>query len=286
MKYIKIISSIILIGLCTFSITSCKYLKQKFAKNKEVVQDSFLMSLNEGALDTSLIVANENKVVDNVEPATNTTITETPASNTITASTNTNSNTVTEVVKPIAAKPVTNIAQPAAKPITTNKIISSVPANNSVAAATANNTASKKSNANTQTASNTVSNTTGRRYSTSIYDGINDEEERMIVRKAEGYVDVTYIDDYNGSNADYEKRYMSASDLGKNYSTPNKKAPAAAWPKAPANNKPASAKATADEVDAARMAEQPKKATPTSRMGDKPKEEKPTSAEEMTKKKN
>ena len=49
----------------------------------------------------------------------------------------------------------------------------------------------------------------------SIYDGINDQEERYVVRKAEGYNDAYYIDDYNGSNKFYEDHYKKASTLEK-----------------------------------------------------------------------
>ncbi len=49
----------------------------------------------------------------------------------------------------------------------------------------------------------------------SIYDGINDQEERYVVRKAEGYNDAYYIDDYNGSNKFYEEHYKKASKLEK-----------------------------------------------------------------------
>ena len=51
--------------------------------------------------------------------------------------------------------------------------------------------------------------------SRSIYDGINDQEERYVVRKAEGYNDAYYIDDYNGSNKFYEEHYKKASTLEK-----------------------------------------------------------------------
>jgi hypothetical protein len=49
----------------------------------------------------------------------------------------------------------------------------------------------------------------------SIYDGINDQEERYVVRKAEGYNDAYYIDDYNGTNKFYEEHYKKASKLEK-----------------------------------------------------------------------
>lgn len=51
--------------------------------------------------------------------------------------------------------------------------------------------------------------------SASIYDGVNDQEERYVVRKAEGYNDAYYVDDYNGSNKFYEDHYKKASKLEK-----------------------------------------------------------------------
>ncbi|MEN9523019.1 MAG: hypothetical protein RL065_1396 [Bacteroidota bacterium] len=54
-----------------------------------------------------------------------------------------------------------------------------------------------------------------RGVSSSIYDGVNDQEERYVIRKAEGYNDAYYIDDYNGTNKFYEDHYKNASKLDK-----------------------------------------------------------------------
>ncbi|MEY2830515.1 MAG: hypothetical protein RIQ33_2373 [Bacteroidota bacterium] len=95
----------------------------------------------------------------------------------------------------------------------TTNVNNTTPTSNSTAET---NKSEKKLAADVENESNSkYSSKRKRGVSSSIYDGINDQEERYVVRKAEGYNDAYYIDDYNGTNKFYEEHYKKASKLEK-----------------------------------------------------------------------
>jgi hypothetical protein len=160
-----------------FTATSCKSCKNKFSKHEpEAKTTSYEDSLYAGLGDTT--------------------------ANTTTASTSTDAS---------VGKTVDN-TEPVASVATTNNNTASTTTSSS----TDNASSGKKMAADVEKESNAKYTSKRKRgVSSSIYDGVNDQEERYVVRKAEGYNDAYYIDDYNGTNKFYEEHYKKASKLEK-----------------------------------------------------------------------
>ncbi len=203
----KIISLLLLASIAASGV-SCKFIKKKFGKQEEVVADSTSVGEGEFAEDGASSEYTDAELLSDSST--------TPSSDSGTdALTSAETKTGEEAVKPsqttsapAPAKAEKGVAKAEPKPAT--------PAKNAPAPAVKN----KTNTASNASASTTNSNT--RRRSASIYDGVNDQEERAIIRRAEGYNDAYYVDDYNGSNSEYERHYKKASELdgSKDYIVP------------------------------------------------------------------
>ncbi len=257
---------------------SCKFIKEKFSKNKEITPiDSTESGLADGGLgesttDTSFLSSTSG----NVDTSLNTTTAATNSESSTESTSSASSGSSTTA----SAAPDNGHAKTAAKSSSTS---SSTNSSTSIASTTS----SKKT---TVAEIDEASKTKKRRVSTSIYDGINDQEERMVIRKAEGYNDYYYVDDYNGSNTEYENHYKLASKLdgSKDYVVP-------ASGSASRQAAPVAAKAKpqpAPQPQPAPEAPRPEvKKTSESHIGDVPKKvatpntDKPKSASDIIKKK-
>ncbi len=158
-----------------FVVTSCKSCKNKFSKTETPAADA------SSTLDTSMYAG----LSDTSSKAANSSSTSASSAQ---SSTNNNSSTANSTASSASAS--------------SNDVM------------TTSSTGKKMANA--------VENESAAKYghhsggvSRSIYDGINDQQERYVVRKAEGYNDAYYIDDYNGTNKFYEDHYKKASTLEK-----------------------------------------------------------------------
>lgn len=236
----KKIISLILIASIAASGLSCKFIKKKFGKKEEVVTDSTSVGEGEFADDGSTTDYTDAELLSD-----SSTTSSTDASSTD-ALASSDSKTTEESAK--AAE-----TTPAPAPAKTEKVVAKAEtkSNSTPAKTTTTAVVKNKSNAAANTNS-TASNTNVRRRSASIYDGINDQEERAIIRRAEGYNDAYYVDDYNGSNREYERHYKKASELdgSKDYIVPASgyadgrqtgvaKGPRKSLPTTPEHNQPA-----------------------------------------------
>lgn len=192
----KKIVSLLLLASIAASGVSCKFIKKKFGKSEEVVVDSTAVSEGEFAEEGSSDLSDAELLSDS--SSTNTI----DASNDALASSETK--TTEETTKavetsaaPAPAKSEKKVAKVEPKPV----------------AAKPSTTAAKAKTSTANTSSNSSVANAPRRRSASIYDGVNDQEERAIIRRAEGYNDAYYVDDYNGSNQEYERHYKKASEL-------------------------------------------------------------------------
>jgi len=202
----KKIFVLLLIASIAASNVSCKFIKKKFGKQEEVVADSTSVGEGEFADDGS---SSDFSDAELLSDSTTTTTTD--------AGTDALSSTDTKIAEE-SAKPAETTPAPAKAE---KKVVKAEP---KPAATPAKNTATTSSKAKTSanTATAATATTTTRRRSGSIYDGVNDQEERAIIRRAEGYNDAYYVDDYNGSNSEYERHYKKASELdgSKDYIVP------------------------------------------------------------------
>ncbi len=234
----KKIFVLLLIASIAASGVSCKFIKKKFGKQEEVVADSTSVGEGEFVDDGSSSDFSDAELL-----ADSSTSTSTDAGTDALTSADTKSSEEAEksaetAPAPAPAKTEKQVAKAEPKPAA------------SPAKSTATATAKAKTSSNTATAATAT--TTPRRRSGSIYDGVNDQEERAIIRRAEGYNDAYYVDDYNGSNSEYERHYKKASELdgSKDYIVPASgyadgrqtgpaRGPKKALPNTPAHSQPA-----------------------------------------------
>ena len=197
------------------AITSCKSCKNKFAKNDA-------QKTEVGGLDTSIYAGlNDSSTATD---GSNTSATDAHKSDEKTSANSNSSNTSTATIAADNNSSVQNSTSQKNEPYTVGQSTSST---------------GKRTVAAVQSAS--ADNSGSRHYrgggvSRSIYDGVNDQEERYVVRKAEGYNDAYYIDDYNGTNKFYEEHYKKASTLDKpaeSYIDKSMNLPSASYAKGP-----------------------------------------------------
>jgi len=257
-----------------FGLGSCKFIKEKFSKKKEIVKvDSLDADLSESAY--SDLSSDTGLMANTFDTTANVTATESASSVSVT-STDNSKDAVTSSNSQETSKS------------------SSKSSNAKVGNTVSNDNQSKSISAKEKKTVADVDNASKgkRRISTSIYDGINDQAERMIIRKAEGYNDYYYVDDYDGSNAEYEKHYKLASkiDGSKDYVIPASGS-SSSIAKPVAKNKPQPsfepqkvaevAKPEPKKVSESHIGDIPRKAATTQPAGS----EKPNSANDIIKKK-
>jgi hypothetical protein len=200
----KKIVALLLIASIAGSGVSCKFIKKKFGKKEAVVTDSTSVGEGEFADDGASSELSDADLLSD-------TSTTSSASNSSSASTDALATNSSEATTETKATPAKEETKPVAKTVTTTSTKS---------VATSPKAKGTTTNSNALVAPQAPTRHGGR--SSSIYDGINDQEERAIIRRAEGYNDAGYVDDYNGSNQAYEQHYKKASELdgGTNYIVP------------------------------------------------------------------
>lgn len=245
----KKIFVLLLIASIAASSVSCKFIKKKFGKQEEVVADSTSVGEGEFADDGS------SSDFSDAELLSDSSMTTTSDAGTDALS-STDTKTAEEAAKPAETTPAPAPAKAEKQVAKAEPKPAATPAKS-----TATTSAKAKTSANTATAA-TATTTPTRRRSGSIYDGVNDQEERAIIRRAEGYNDAYYVDDYNGSNSEYERHYKKASELdgSKDYIVPASgyadgrqtgpaRGPKKALPSAPAHSQPAAKAANAGNAN-------------------------------------
>ncbi len=234
----KKIFVLLLIASIAASGVSCKFIKKKFGKQEEVVADSTSVGEGEFVEDGSSSDFTDAELLSDSSTSTSTDAGTDALTSADTKSSEEADKPAETTPAPAPAKTEKQVAKVESKPAATP------------VKSTATATAKAKTSANTATA--TTATTTPRHRSGSIYDGINDQEERAIIRRAEGYNDAYYVDDYNGSNSEYERHYKKASELdgSKDYIIPasgyadgrqtgSARGPKKALPNTPAHSQPA-----------------------------------------------
>lgn len=182
----KKIVSLLLIAFCFSTVLSCKFIKKKFGKKEEVVVDSTLTSDGEFADGSTSDLSDADLLSDSSTGSSSQAGSSTDAL--AASSGESNSNTSHAGTKENANQAAHATAKAAAK------------------------SGKSMNNSNALVAPDPPQRPHKGR-SASIYDGINDQEERAVIRRAEGYIDGGYVDDYNGSNRSYEQHYKKASEL-------------------------------------------------------------------------